>query len=39
MMFNKVKEFFTKIFRKIRYKILGTKFYEKFFDKQTDSKK
>lgn len=39
MMFNKVKEFFTKIFRIIRYKILGSKFYEKFFDKQTDSKK
>ena len=39
MTFNKIKNFFTKLFRKIRYKILGTKFYEKFFDKQTDSKK
>lgn len=39
MMFSKIKNFFTKLFGKIRYKILGTKFYEKFFYKQTDSKK
>ncbi|MFS0950914.1 hypothetical protein ACFC3A_04610 [Enterococcus thailandicus] len=39
MMFDKAKEFFTKLFRKIRYKIIGTKLYKLIFDKQKDSKK
>lgn len=38
-MFSKIKKIFTKLFGEIRYKILGTKIYEKFFYKQTDLKK
>lgn len=36
-MFDKLKEFFIKLFKKIRYKIKGTKLYKVIFDKQTDS--
>ena len=33
------KEHLKKLIRRVRYKIIGSKIYTKFFDKQTDSRK
>ncbi|WP_430604150.1 hypothetical protein IGJ19_002455 [Enterococcus sp. DIV1368b] len=38
-MFNMPKEHLKKLIRRVRYKIIGSKIYTKFFDKQTDSRK